>query len=519
MSLRINHNITALDGHRNMVNNDAMVSKSIQRLSSGLRINRAADDAAGLVISEQMRAQIGGLNQAIANSEQAVTMVQTAEGALDEVNSLLSKGRSLAVHAANSGVNDTNQLIADQSELDNIVDSVNRISNNTQFGTKKILDGSLSNATSNNSAVASVALGGDYTKLLTSNSAVPGYHTLRITQQATQATDKLSMAATDVFSAGTLLAAKGSDLIKKSFTLSVNGAQVNVASGTTKNQFVQQLNAIGSKVGFTAATTGASLTASGNVQLTANDYGRSFTFNIQFVSGASGASALAQTKVVGKDSKATLFLYTGKNQVGGTASSGSTKTLAFSASGGTTFPGGIGLTMVSSGGSTIVLTTNVGTGSASNGFIYGAIDGTHSGAVFQVGANVNQTATVQLQSTNASQLGVGGSGSFSSLAQVKGSSLISGQANEVLKVIDKAIDDITNLRGKLGSFQANTLETGLNSLRVTQENLTAAESTIRDVDFAQESSNFTRNNILVQSSTAMLAQANQLPQQVLKLLA
>ncbi len=518
MSLRINHNITALDGHRNMVNNDAMVSRSIQRLSSGLRINRAADDAAGLVISEQMRAQIGGLNQAIANSEQAVTMVQTAEGALDEVNSLLSKGRSLAVHAANSGVNDTNQLIADQSELDNIVDSVNRISANTQFGTKKILDGSLSNATTNSASVASVSLGGDYTKLLTSNTAVRGYHTLQITQGATQATDVMSLAATDVFTAGTLAAAAGGNLVKKSFTLSVNGALLNVASGTTKNQFVQQLNAIGAKVGFTAATTGAG--SSGNVKLTAKDFGRSFTFNVQFVSGASGASALAQTTVAGVDAKATLYLYTGGNGIGGTATSGSAAgaQITFTATGAATNPGGIGLTMTSSGGSTIVLSTNVSSG-ASKGFVYGAIDGTHSGAVFQVGANVNQTATVQLQSTNASQLGVGGSGSFSSLAQVKGSSLISGQANEVLKVIDKAIDDITNLRGNLGSFQANTLETGLNSLRVTQENLTSAESTIRDVDFAEESSNFTRNNILVQSSTAMLAQANQLPQQVLKLLA
>ncbi|MFM2092626.1 MAG: Phase flagellin, partial [Planctomycetota bacterium] len=178
MTLRINTNTAATNGHRNLLKNDAAVGKSLERLSSGLRINRAADDAAGLIISEQMRAQITGLNQAIANSEQAVTMIQTAEGALDEVSTLLNKARSLAIHAANEGLNDSNQLIADQTELDNIIDSVNRIAESTQFGTKKILDGTLSNGTTNSSAVSAVKLGGDYTSLLSATTASRGYHTL-----------------------------------------------------------------------------------------------------------------------------------------------------------------------------------------------------------------------------------------------------------------------------------------------------------------------------------------------------
>ncbi|MFW5829923.1 MAG: hypothetical protein ACOCXA_06645, partial [Planctomycetota bacterium] len=146
MSLRINHNIASINGHRNMMRNDMAISKSLEKLSSGLRINRAADDAAGLVISEQTRAQITGLNQAIDNSETAVAMVQTAEGALDEINSLLNKSRELVLHAANEGANDTNQLLADQQELDNAIASVTRIAEQTQFGTKKLLDGSLAGA-------------------------------------------------------------------------------------------------------------------------------------------------------------------------------------------------------------------------------------------------------------------------------------------------------------------------------------------------------------------------------------
>ncbi|TVR08557.1 MAG: flagellin, partial [Planctomycetota bacterium] len=159
MSLRINNNITSLNAQRNLQNNDAAVGRSLERLSSGLRINKAADDAAGLVISEQMRAQITGLNQAIANSETAVSMVQTAEGALDEVNSLLLKARQLALHAANEGANDTNQLIADQNELDNVIDAISRISDFTQFGTKKLLDGSLNGASNLGQGVERVEVG------------------------------------------------------------------------------------------------------------------------------------------------------------------------------------------------------------------------------------------------------------------------------------------------------------------------------------------------------------------------
>ena len=517
MSLRINNNISALNGHRNLVKNDEAVSKSLERLSSGLRINRASDDAAGLIISEQMRAQVTGLNQAIANSEQAVTLVQTAEGALDEVSNLLNKARSLSIHAANDGLNDQSQLVADQTEMDNLLDSINRIAANTQFGTKKLLDGSLSSGTSNNPGISSVVLGGDYTSAITAGTAAKGYHTLQITQVATQASIDVSMSnSADIWTGGDLATASGTEVAQKAFTMSINGAQVAIASGTSKNQFLQQVNAIGAKVGFTAFVTGAdSGSTNGNLTLKALAYGSFAAFDVQFVSGATGASTLATANSVpGLDEAASLYIYSGANGVGGTATSGATQVITFTASGN-------GLRLVSAGGSSLVLGAPLGvnTGAGgSSGWYYGAINGTTGGATFQIGANVNQNATVQLSGVGANQIGVGASGTYSSLYQLKGSAFISGQAQEALKVIDKAIDDVTTTRGQLGAFQSATLETTLNSLRVTQENLTTAESTIRDVDFAEESSNFTKNNILVQSATAMLAQANQLPQQVLKLL-
>jgi flagellin len=143
MTLRINNNIASINGQRNLMRNSENVGKSLEKLSSGLRINRASDDAAGLVISEQMRAQITGLKQAVDNAETAVSMIQTAEGALDEVSNLLNLARELVLHAKNEGANDVSQLQADQDELDNVIQSITRIGATAQFGTKKLLDGNL----------------------------------------------------------------------------------------------------------------------------------------------------------------------------------------------------------------------------------------------------------------------------------------------------------------------------------------------------------------------------------------
>jgi flagellin len=158
MSLRINHNIAALDAHRNLTNTTRHMMTSMEKLSSGYRINRASDDPAGLVISEQFRAQIAGLNRAIMNSEGSINMIQTAEGALNEINSLLVSMRELAIHAANEGFNDENQLAADQAEIENAIATIDRIAANTQFGTKKLLDGTKANiatiTTSNSSGVS-----------------------------------------------------------------------------------------------------------------------------------------------------------------------------------------------------------------------------------------------------------------------------------------------------------------------------------------------------------------------------
>lgn len=180
MAFRINHNIASMNAYRNLSVNDRGLSLSLERLSSGLRINRSADDPAGLVVSENMRAQIAGLNQAIENSEMATSLVQTTEGALAEVNALLVSMRELAIHAANEGGNSAEDLAADQAEIDNAIDTVNRIASQTQFGTKKLLDGS--------AAISGQVTAGTVTYLGGTSATTAGTYTVNVTTQAEQAT-------------------------------------------------------------------------------------------------------------------------------------------------------------------------------------------------------------------------------------------------------------------------------------------------------------------------------------------
>jgi flagellin len=480
MSLRINHNIQSVNGHRNMIRNDANISKSLEKLSSGLRINKAADDAAGLVISEQMRAQVTGLGQAIENSEAAVSMVQTAEGALDEMNALLLKARELALHAANVGVNDSNQLTADQNELDNIIDSITRIGNNTQFGTKKLLDGTLAAGQSNTGSITSFKpvgmTNGNYTVTVTSG--VIGHISNIVSAgdaaSLTNVTLSASMAAGALWDAAT--------------TLTVASVSVTVAAGTTVQSGMDALN-----TALSTANKGVALT-------------------LDVSSGTAGYFELTATEVGSYSDGYSLTITSSTGDFTGSAmADGADVAIANINGQAFTVDGNRGLSLTSAAGSTLTLAANTGA-TLTNGVTV------RDGAVFQVGGNQGQTVNLSIDAVRAQDLGLGvvTGKSLNSLASEN--FLTGGFTQNAITIIDEAIDNVTNIRGKLGAFQSDILESGLNNLRVTHENLVAAESTIRDVDFAGESANFTRNSILIQSATAMLAQANQLPQNVLQLL-
>ncbi len=320
MPTRINTNTTAFEAARNLSENNAKLSQNIERLSSGMRINSAADDAAGLVISQSMQAQITGLNQATSNTNDAINVVKTAEGALNQTQSLLMNIRQLVLHAANTGANDPTAAAADKVAIQQAVDSIDRIANTTQFNNKNLLQGSGGTAAGSSTSLT--------------------------------------------------------------FQIGANGGQtVTVAIGDSRSQ----------SLGVEAAS--ASYTT---------------------VGGATGTFSSA-------------------------------------------------LSLASLG---------------SNGTAGPSLD-------------VSSTAAGNAQGDYAQQ---------------------------ALAIVDKAINDVSTTRANLGAVQSNELQTNVTSLSVAQQNISASQSTIRDTDLSSEIVDFTKNQVLVQAGTSALAQANQAPQAILKLL-
>ena len=305
MSLRINNNIESMNAHRNLLMNDRALSKSLERLASGQKINRASDDPAALVISEHMRAQISGMEQAIRNNEVAISLVQTAEGSMNEISNILVNLRQRAISAANVGASDQDMIDANQAEIENALASIDRVVSTTQFGHYRLLDGT------------------------------------------------------------------------------------NAAKTVTNED--------------------------------------------------------------------------------------------------------------------------------------GSIS-TQEGLRFHVGPNAEHMASTSIRDMSTSALGratvpegeMPNKSNFMSLADIDVRN--EQGAQDALAIIDQALTEVASVRGELGAFQKHTLESNLTSLQVAAENMTAAESTIRDTDMAQELATFTRNQIMTQSATAQLAQANAMPQHVLRLL-
>jgi flagellin len=374
--MRINHNIAALNTHRQLGSANNMQSKSMEKLSSGLRINRAGDDAAGLAISEKMRGQIRGLDMASKNAQDGISLIQTAEGALNETHSILQRMRELAVQSSNDTNTDTDREEL-QKEMDQLVEEIDRVANTTEFNTKKLLNGDL------------------------------------------------------------------------------EGVRDEAQSAT--------FNEVSNSTVFSSITGAATIS-------------EDKTYNVEISSATTGGS------------------YT----LSWTDESGNTGTV-------TTNGGGA----VSIGDASITLGT-LSTGSIGEEATFTTRQAEESledkSLTYQIGANSSQTMKVSIEDMSASALNIDGIDVSSSQA-----------AEASISAINKAIEDVSGERSKLGAFQ-NRLEHTINNLGTASENLTAAESRIRDVDMAKEMMNQTKNSILSQAAQAMLSQANQQPQGVLQLL-
>lgn len=480
MGMRINTNVQALNALRALGNTEADMSTAIARLSSGLRINSAADDPAGLIVSEGMRSQLKGLDQAIKNSQDAVNMVKTAEGALDEVQRLLRDIRGLAVHSANSAVVDSPTMQANQVQIRSTLQSIDRIAAQTQFGNKKLLDGS-SGTYAVSTSPANIA--GLYFSGSFNNNSITTDSTITLT---------LTTAATRGAVAGTRTFATTASLVPAG-QFTINGRTFTTKSTDTLQTVLDQVNAASGITGVMA-----SFTAGGVVTLTANEYGSDHAVNLTDSNGVLLTAAGSPAPGVGVDAVADVTIDTNGATAGGLVT--------------VTFSGGQGLQLRDNNGNLINLTpgNTLGIGTATT--IGNLTSGT---AQFQIGAYDNQAVSYAMPVVFSTSLGIGAIPGMS-LADVDVTT--QNGAQQAIQIIDDAITQLSQLRGQLGSFQKNFLESTVRSLNVATENLAASESQIRDADMASEMTAYTRYQVLQQSGMAMLAQANQAPQNILQLL-
>ncbi len=462
MSFRINTNISAMNSLRNLKQTGMEVSKSTNRLSTGLRINSAADDPSGLIASESYRAQLSSMDAALKNNQDAINYAKTAEGGLDETSRLLREARSLAVANGSSAL-DSTQKQANQTQLNNILQSIDRVSSNTQYGSIKLLNGSAGTtaAVANKTAIDSANFTGSFDgEAITTSGGVNVQVTTAATQATHTGTETGYTAATDTVGAG---------------SFSLNGKTFSTDAATTAAGLVQKINEASGETGVIAVQD----TGTGTINLKTNGYGSDAKINLTDSAGII-QSAAGSASAAGVDAVASVTV--GSSTV--------------------TFDKGKGLDLKDSEGNSIRLTE----GGNATATYSSAIQLTAGLTKFQIGANAGQTTTLSIGNFSSSTLGVSG-------LDITGSDMASA-----LDKIDSAISNVSESRGRIGSFVRNTIESNVRSLNVAKENLSATESSVREVDVAEEMTNFTKQQILQQSGISMLAQANQGPQQVLSLI-
>lgn len=462
MAFRINTNVSAMTALRNMSTTGTEFAKSMTRLSTGLRINNGSDDPAGLIASESYRASLASMNAALRNNQDAMNFAKTADGGLDEVSRLLRDARSLAV-ANGSSTLDATQKAANQTQLNNILTSIDRISSNTQYGNLKLLDGSAGTTTAvvNAARVSSASFSGTFNgAAMTTNGGVD----VNVTTAAAQATHNGSKTT---YTAATNLVGAGN------FT--INGVSFETTAADTVATAVAKINEKQGSTGVTAVHD----TAGNRIALRSVNYGTGATINLTD-SGSIIQSAAGSASAAGVNAVATVT-YNAQN---------------------VTFNQGSGLELKDTAGNSISLTV----GGNATGAQTGMVQVTTGSTQFQIGANAGQTANLSIGNFSSSTLGLGG-------LSITGSDM-----STALNALDSAIKTVSDSRGRIGSFVRNTLESNVRSLSVARENLAATESATREIDVAEEMTNFTKLQILQQSSMSMLAQANSAPQAVLSLL-
>lgn len=624
----INHNIAALNTHRQLSANTAATNKNIEKLSSGLRINRAGDDAAGLAISEKMRGQIRGLDQASRNAQDGISLIQTAEGALNETHSILQRMREISNQSANGTNTDTDRG-ALQDEMNQLTSEINRIGNTTEFNTQKLLNGGIAStdgtkltkatnaaATANNAiATGALALTGakitvdgqtfDAGSVEVGHDADAAYAT-KLTAQTTAQTDyDTAKAASDADPSDTTLAAATAAALATKTTADAAMVGIYAADSTVadnQKELKEKLGALTSGGVKLSDVVDISFDASNKIVLTAKSTGDSSKVEVTGTADLGFTAAASKTGTSATIERAGLQASTALNTTaGGSAAKSIAANSTFKVNVGTESAVEINLgpdaktydtdnadanvakaatadlvkdinaalqkagldskvtasvstdnkiQFISESGKDLKLTDGTNGPLAAVGFtgttaapgdlsqvqnveqIVGpGAQGSGFSTKFQIGANTGQSMSLTVNDMRAAALGITGNagqaGFTTTNSVTNGTNDVKSEAalnistredaSKAIAVLDKATSTVSSERAKLGAVQ-NRLEHTINNLGTASENLTAAESRIRDVDMAKEMMEQTKNNILAQAAQAMLAQANQQPQGVLQLL-
>ncbi|MFI5377886.1 MAG: flagellin [Tepidisphaerales bacterium] len=472
---RINTNVAALQAQLGLAKAQQSLNSTLQRLSTGLKINSGADNPAGLIASEGLRSEMAGIQQGIDNSQQAENVIATTEGSLNEVSSLLTNIKQLVVQAANSGAMSQDEIDANQLQIDSAIASITRISNTSSFAGLKLLDGSLDYVTS----------GVDTTQ-------IDALH-VHSANFGTQATIPVNV--------NVITSARNAELqfqtssITNSVNLAVSGpdgvTNLTFVSGTTASAIAYAVNQVSDSTGVKAKYINAGNVNSG-ITFYSSTFGSKSYVSVDAKRGTFNTVNMANaaaTRATGVDAVATV-------------------------NGALTVADGLHI-MLNTSTLDLELTLKNTVGTTATSFTV-----TGGGSKFQLGPQVNsaQQLSLGIQSVAATSLGDSDVGFLSDIVSGGPASLRNGSMTAASNIIERAINQVAVLRGRLGAFQKNTLDTNINSLQTALENVTQSESNIRDADFAAETSNLTRAQILTQAGTSVLATANSTPQSVLKLL-
>ncbi|MCW5766462.1 MAG: flagellin [Phycisphaeraceae bacterium] len=511
---RINSNVPSLIARANLTKASADLNTRLERLSTGLRINRGADDPAGLIIAGRLGSEISGLQQAIKNSERASSVISTAEGALNEVSDLLNSIKGLVVEAANTGAISDEERKANQLQIDSAIESITRISNSASFGGLKLLNGSLD-------YILSGVVNTDISKAQIYSARLPGRSPVSVQ------VDTVASAQTGrLFIRGDYSGPFGNGALQSSITLEIAGTkgvqELQLLSGQTLTQLRDAINARREATGVSASLVNGN-PASGLV-VSSIEYGSNEFVSVKQID-ARGSGGFFQTYAL--DNNAAVpstidipALITAGTLVAANRDSGRDVFAVVNGALGT----GNGLRLSLPGNGTLALDLVLSNTFATTNGSSTTFNITGGGALYQLGGDINtsQQLNIGLPSIAASRLGgtlINGELQFlSSIASGGSNDLRSGNYESASKLAQAAIDEISVIRGRLGALGRNTLDTNVRSLQTAIENLTASRSVIRDADFASETSALSRAQVLSSASTSVLQLANQQSQSVLQLL-